>query len=223
MFKDNELPLRERGLLATILSLPDTWDFSINGLVSILPDGKKSIYSSIKILTDLGYCRKTQTRKECGSFGDIVYDFYEKRLLKKTEPLTPSRLTPSRLTTKDPQVSTNNNKVLNKEDSANENELVKDDKETQFEKFYNLYDYKKGKMQAEKAFSRLTKNNIEEVFKALPKYIASTPDVKFRKYPATWLNTRGWEDEYEEKTTGSKRILSKEDEEFIQKYHNFRQ
>ena len=38
--KDTKLGITERGLLITILSLPDNWEFTISGLQKILPDGK---------------------------------------------------------------------------------------------------------------------------------------------------------------------------------------
>ena len=31
--------------------------------------------------------------------------------------------------------------------------------------------------------------------KHIPQYIKTTPDKKFRKHPATYLNNHGWEDE----------------------------
>ena len=50
ILKDNRLKLRERGLLITLLSLKDDWDFSIRGLAAILPDGRDAIDKSFKKL-----------------------------------------------------------------------------------------------------------------------------------------------------------------------------
>lgn len=41
--KDKELDIEERGLLLTLVSLPDDWIFSIAGLRKILPCGKDKI------------------------------------------------------------------------------------------------------------------------------------------------------------------------------------
>ena len=50
VFKSN-LSLKARGLLSTMLSLPDNWNFSTAGLTSILPsDGESIIRSAIKEL-----------------------------------------------------------------------------------------------------------------------------------------------------------------------------
>ena len=35
----------------------------------------------------------------------------------------------------------------------------------------------------------------QEIFEALPAYIAATPDLIYRKNPQTWLNGKHWKDE----------------------------
>ncbi len=47
---DKSLKLSDRGLLITLLGFPKDWQFSINGLTSILPDGRDAIQASIKRL-----------------------------------------------------------------------------------------------------------------------------------------------------------------------------
>ena len=54
ILKDKELPLKERGLLVTLLGLPDNWDFSINGLAAILPDGRDKIKTGLRKLEKMG-------------------------------------------------------------------------------------------------------------------------------------------------------------------------
>ena len=66
--KDIRLSLKDRGLLVTILSLPDNWEFSIAGLASIVNDGKDSIRSSVKRLEGLGYLKRIQVRSDSGQF-----------------------------------------------------------------------------------------------------------------------------------------------------------
>ena len=112
------------------------------------------------------------------------------------------------------QLTTDKNVKNNKEDNK-ERDL------DLFERFYTMYGNKKDRKKAESAFFRLKPKDIEEIFKVLPKYIASTPDLKYRKYPATWLNARGWEDEYQDNNSSTK-VITEEDAKIIQKYHNFR-
>lgn len=52
---DPALSLRDRGMMLTLLSLPDNWNFTTAGLRKILPDGKHSIKSSIDSLQEFGY------------------------------------------------------------------------------------------------------------------------------------------------------------------------
>ena len=50
MLRDKNLGATERGVLMTMLSLPDNWDFSIKGLTCILPDGYTKISRALKNL-----------------------------------------------------------------------------------------------------------------------------------------------------------------------------
>ena len=62
--KDKRLSFKAKGLLSYMLSLPDTWDFSLNGLCSASKDNITSIRSTLKELQDLiannksGICTK---------------------------------------------------------------------------------------------------------------------------------------------------------------------
>ena len=47
VLRDKELSMKDRGVLCTICSLPDGWEFSIAGLSSIVPDGVDAIRKSI--------------------------------------------------------------------------------------------------------------------------------------------------------------------------------
>ncbi len=66
---DRSLKMIDRGMLATITGLPDSWDFSISGLCKVVPEGKDAIRASIKRLDDMGYLRYTQQRSK----GRFVY------------------------------------------------------------------------------------------------------------------------------------------------------
>ena len=68
-------------------------------------------------------------------------------------------------------------------------------KEKAFEMFWNLYDYKKDKPNTRKTFMNLTLTQMGDAIKGVKAYVESTPDRTYRKFPRTWLNARGWEDE----------------------------
>jgi hypothetical protein len=64
-----------------------------------------------------------------------------------------------------------------------------------FEDFWNLYDKKRGRADAERKYSKLTFSEKEKIFETLPAYVASTPDPQYRKDPETYLNGKHWNDE----------------------------
>jgi len=68
-------------------------------------------------------------------------------------------------------------------------------KEKAFEMFWNLYDYKKYKPATRKTFMNLTIKQMGDAIKGVKAYVESTPDRTYRKYPKTWLNARGWEND----------------------------
>lgn len=75
VFKSN-LSLKARGLLSTMLSLPDNWHFTEAGLVSILPkDGRDSLRAAIKELETERFLTREQIRDENGKLGDYVWTF----------------------------------------------------------------------------------------------------------------------------------------------------
>ena len=70
ILKNHSLSLRDRGMVVTLLSLPDNWEFTISGLSKIIPDGKSSIRASLTHLEELGYISRTQERAERGVDGE---------------------------------------------------------------------------------------------------------------------------------------------------------
>ena len=79
IFHDKELSMKDRGVLCTLFSLPDGWEFSVAGLSSIVPDGVDSISKSIIRLEELGYIQRTKTRDENGKFTTYIEVFIEKK------------------------------------------------------------------------------------------------------------------------------------------------
>ena len=69
----SDLSLKARGMLCTMLSLPDDWEFSENGLQAILKDGQTSVRSAIKELESTGFLSRTRERDENGRMGKCVW------------------------------------------------------------------------------------------------------------------------------------------------------
>lgn len=111
--RDRRLGLTERGMLLTLLSLPPDWDFSIEGMVSILPDGKSRVRNAFNRLQDLGYVKRNQVRKEDGSYGKGLIEVYHKPIILPTNsdlPVEDNPQSKNPTTDYEPQV---NNKISN--------------------------------------------------------------------------------------------------------------
>lgn len=80
--RDTSLALAERGLLITMLSLPDGWNMSGRGLASILPDGRDKVFSTLKKLERKGYLKRELIR-ENGLFVDTEYQFCDMPVFKE--------------------------------------------------------------------------------------------------------------------------------------------
>jgi uncharacterized protein YdaU (DUF1376 family) len=76
--------------------------------------------------------------------------------------------------------------------------------DTQFEEFWDLYDYKKSKDKAEKAWKTLNQEEKALALQHAPVYAQSTPDKQFRKHPTTYLNNKSFNDEIIERTISTK-------------------
>ena len=74
--KDINLSLKAKGLLTVMLSLPDDWDYSIAGLISICKESKKAIQSTLVELEENGYLTRTRVNDSSGRF-DYEYTVYE--------------------------------------------------------------------------------------------------------------------------------------------------
>ena len=76
-FKERGMSLKAKGLLSLMLSLPDGWDYSAAGLVTLSKDGKDSVNAALKELEKFGYLRRTQTTDTGGKFSGYNYEIYE--------------------------------------------------------------------------------------------------------------------------------------------------
>ena len=84
--QDRELSLKAKGLLSMCLSLTDSWDYSVNGLVAISKEGRTSVLSGLKELEQAGYIRREQKRGPDGKLGKIEYCIYEQRQPTDEDP-----------------------------------------------------------------------------------------------------------------------------------------
>ena len=62
IFKDRTLSLKAKGLLCQMLSLPDGWEFSVEGLTKLSTDGRSAVASALNELQEAGYFRRESIR-----------------------------------------------------------------------------------------------------------------------------------------------------------------
>ena len=75
--RDKELSLKAKGLLSYMLSLPEDWDYSIQGLVAICKESRDTIKSTLNELKKYNYLKIEKTKNAKGHF-EYLYLIYEK-------------------------------------------------------------------------------------------------------------------------------------------------
>ena len=76
--RDPNLSNKARGLLSTMLSLPDNWDYTTRGLAKICKDGVDGITAQLRELEQYGYLIRNQIRDTSGRIVDMEYIIYER-------------------------------------------------------------------------------------------------------------------------------------------------
>lgn len=66
--RNKEMSLKAKGLLALCLSLPETWDYSMNGLVAICKENITAIRSALKELEQHGHLQIIKQKNDKGQF-----------------------------------------------------------------------------------------------------------------------------------------------------------
>lgn len=79
LLQDRRLSWKAKGLMAYVLSLPDDWQFSIDGLAAFAPDGRSTVETILKELKGFGYLNvKKISPKESGTGRfEYLYEFRE--------------------------------------------------------------------------------------------------------------------------------------------------
>ena len=128
-FRDKNLSLKAKGLLSMMLSLPDGWGYSIEGLVKLSSDGRASVMAALNELEKFNYLKRSRTRDRSGKPGEAVYDIFEqpksdfptleKPTLEKPTLENRTLLNTNKLNTK--VLNTNNKKVSKAQSKPVEN------------------------------------------------------------------------------------------------------
>ena len=71
--RNKTLSLKAKGLLSLMLSLPETWDYTLSGLARISLEGKDAIRAAVVELEKAGYIQRSQTTDKAGKFSGNEY------------------------------------------------------------------------------------------------------------------------------------------------------
>ena len=77
ILSDPNISLKAKTVLAIMLSLPDNWDFSIEGISGKCKESKDCIAKAINELIDAGYVIRTKTRGADGRITKWEYEVFE--------------------------------------------------------------------------------------------------------------------------------------------------
>lgn len=78
IFKNKELSWKAKGILTTMLSLPNDWEFSVEGLATMSDDKISATRTGIQELEQKGYLKRTRVHDSKGIVRNMIYDIYEK-------------------------------------------------------------------------------------------------------------------------------------------------
>lgn len=200
--REKEMSLKAKGLLSLMLSLPEEWDYSINGLCAICRENQTAIKSTLKELRQFGYLVITKRMPNETETGRIEYEYsiYEKpqkQAIEKQEienlPIENQGVeNQGQLSTDESITKKKKTKKINTKDITSE-----------FEILWKLYPNKKGKDKALSSYikARESGESKEKIETGIKNYaeeckIKKTPK-QFIQHGSTWFGNSRWNDEYD--------------------------
>lgn len=112
--KNKKLSLKAKGLHSLMLSLPDNWNYTLSGLVTLSKDGKDAVMAALKELEENHYLirKQTQLKTDKGNrFSHMEYIIYQ--IPYSDNPHTANPLTANSLTGNPMQSNTNRSNTNN--------------------------------------------------------------------------------------------------------------
>ncbi len=121
--QDRNLSYKAKGLLSFMLSLPEDWDYSMKGLVSVSKENIKAIRSILNELKENGYLEIFQIRGNKGyyKYEYVIHELPLDKEQEKNNPDTQKGYTDEGTTEKEQQINTNK--------QSTKEQIVKDVKE----------------------------------------------------------------------------------------------
>lgn len=197
--KDKNLSIKAKGFLAVVMGLPENWDFSINGICTILKEGKTAIYNVIDELKTQNYCNVKVCRDEKGRIVGNDYTFYEKPYIEKPHSEEPRPENPNM--DNQPQLNTY---LSNEEVSINDEKNKKEDKSSlkkgarkqnqcEWRKDYETYKQLVLSAKEQLLNDQQAKQNLLFMYPNADYFRTVLKSIEF------WCSEKGWE--YKKKST----------------------
>ena len=194
--REREMSLKAKGLLSLMLSLPNDWDYTIEGLVTICKENETAVKSTLNELKDFGYLEILKVQNQKGQF-EYQYNIYEKPQSKKPEVENPGVENPS--VENQGQLNTNKQNTKKEDIPSSKDEELRN----HFELIWNIYPNKKGKAKALQLYFNwlkgrkinyiISKLTDEQMYYAVLAYKKECEDnkidIQFIKHGDTFFNT----------------------------------
>ena len=231
IMREKTISLKAKGLYALVMSLPPTWDFSVQGIVAISKEESGAIYTAIKELIKEGYCKRSMV-SEKGRFVGCEYTFFNKK--RKPQEEEPHNEKPLR---DFPHTENEEgNKLFNESNSSSsdttptdlnkEKRLSNDNQKNkyseEFEHFWKLYDYVRGKQKAYAKWNKLSDADKQKAIDAIPAYKEDCArNKRDMQYAATYLYNHTFEDDFSEKPRRAFYDILESDTDRVRKFKNW--
>ena len=196
IFKDYSLSYKAKGLLCQMLSLPDGWEYSVKGLMTLASDRYSAITSGLAELEKAGYFRREQV------FDGNKFAGYEYVISETPHFDFPCSENPkSEIPKSEIPISENQAQLNTKELNTNKSN-TKDIYISEFENLWKLYPRKQGKENALKDYIKARKSGvsyqeIEDGIKAYVNYINVTKtETQYIKHGSTFFHQKSWKDDW---------------------------
>lgn len=182
-FKDKRITLKAKGLLSQMLSLPENWDYSINGLVAINKENEVAIKGALDELKNNNYLvitKKLPNETESGRI-EYIYDIYEKPK-QEVQKQGVENLGVVFLGVENQGQYNTNNKITNNKNNK-----------------YNIYGEFQNVKLTDEQYKKLEEKNLLSYIEDLSRYLENHPRKKYASHYATILS---W-DRKDNKNNGS--------------------
>lgn len=124
--REKNMSLKAKGLLSLMLSLPDDWNYTTNGLVAICKENESAIKSALKELKQFGYLvvKKEPPNDKNGGRFSYVYIIKEKAI-QESEKQEVENLPIEILPIENCPTNKYTNKSITKEQKTNYQDIIK--------------------------------------------------------------------------------------------------